>query len=77
MAQILVRNLDERLVKRLKTRARRNGRSLQAEVRIILEQTPTLDMKAALKLADKIRKSLGNRRFDDSAVLIRRERDRR
>ena len=77
MAQILVRNLDERLVKRLKARARRNGRSLQAEVRLILEQTPTLDMKAALKLADKIRKSFGNRRFDDSAVLIRRERDRR
>ena len=77
MAQILVRNLDESLVKRLKGRARRNGRSLQAEVRLILEQTPTLDMKAALKLADKIRKSFGNRRFDDSAVLIRRERDRR
>ena len=77
MAQILVRNLDERLVKRLKARARRNGRSLQAEVRIILEQTPTLDMRSARKLVDSIRKSLGNRRFDDSAVLIRRERDRR
>ena len=77
MAQILVRNLDERIVNRLKARARRNGRSLQAEVRTILEQAPTLDMKAARKLVDSIRKSLGKRRFDDSAVLIRRERDRR
>ncbi|MGH9783458.1 MAG: FitA-like ribbon-helix-helix domain-containing protein [Terriglobia bacterium] len=77
MAQILVRNLDERVVNRLKVRARRNGRSLQAEVRAILEQAPTLDMPSARKLADTIRKSLGHRRFDDSAVLIRRERDRR
>ena len=77
MAQILVRNLDEKIVNRLKARARRNGRSLQAEVRAILEQTPTLDMQAARRLADTIRKSLGNRRFDDSAKLIRRERDRR
>jgi len=77
MAQILVRNLDERVVRRLKARARRSGRSLQAEVRTILEQTPTLDMKAALKLADKIRRSFGDRRFEDSAKLIRRERDRR
>ena len=36
MAQILVRNLDEKIVNRLKARARRNGRSLQAEVRAIL-----------------------------------------
>ena len=77
MAQILVRNLDERVVRRLKARARRSGRSLQAEVRTILEQTPTLDMKAALKLADKIRRSFGDRRFEDSAKLIRSERDRR
>jgi plasmid stability protein len=77
MAQILVRNLDERVVRRLKARARRSGRSLQAEVRTILEQTPTLDMRAALKLADKIRRSFGDRRFEDSAKLIRRERDRR
>ena len=76
MAQILVRNLDEKIVNRLKARARRNGRSLQAEVRAILEQTPTLDMQAARRLADTIRKSLGNRRFDDSAKLIRRARDR-
>ena len=77
MAQILVRNLDERTVNRLKARARRNGRSLQAEVQSILEQAPALDMKAALKLADTIRKSFGNRQFEDSAKLIRRERDRR
>lgn len=36
MAQILVRNLDDRLKTRLQRRAKRNGRSMEAEVREIL-----------------------------------------
>jgi antitoxin FitA len=36
MAQILVRNLDDRLKARLQRRARSNGRSMEAEVREIL-----------------------------------------
>ena len=36
MAQILVRNLDPKVVKRLKKRAREGGRSLQAEAKMIL-----------------------------------------
>ena len=38
MAQILVRNLDDAVVDRLKQRAREEGRSLQAEVRTILSE---------------------------------------
>ena len=38
MAQILVRNLDDVVVDRLKQRAREEGRSLQSEVRTILSQ---------------------------------------
>ncbi len=38
MAQILVRNLDEVVVDRLKERAREEGHSLQAEVRTILSR---------------------------------------
>ena len=38
MAQILVRNLDEVVVDRLKQRAREEGHSLQAEVRTILSE---------------------------------------
>jgi len=37
MAQLTVRGLDEGLVKRLKIRAARNGRSAEAEHRMILE----------------------------------------
>jgi antitoxin FitA len=36
MAQLVVRNLDEVVKKRLKARAVRNGRSLEGEVRDIL-----------------------------------------
>lgn len=36
MAQILVRNLDDRLKARLQRLAKRNGRSMEAEVREIL-----------------------------------------
>ena len=36
MAQILVRNLDDRLKTRLQRRAKRNGRSMEAEAREIL-----------------------------------------
>jgi plasmid stability protein len=36
MAQILVRNLEDRLKTRLQTRAKRHGHSMEAEVREIL-----------------------------------------
>ena len=39
MAQLLVRNLDESLVQRLKQRAARNNRSMEAEHRVILRET--------------------------------------
>lgn len=39
MAQILVRNLKPETVERLKSQARQNNRSLEAEVRALLEST--------------------------------------
>jgi antitoxin FitA len=36
MAQLLVRNVDDRLKGKLQRRAKRNGRSMEAEVREIL-----------------------------------------
>ena len=76
MAQILVRGLDPAVVNRLKKRAKTDGRSLQSEVKIILEQAAQIDMHAASKLANTIRKSFGGRTFSDSAELIREDRDR-
>lgn len=49
MAQLLVRNLPEEVKERLKRRAEANGRSLEAEVRDILAQTPPLPTRTKAK----------------------------
>ncbi|MBM4042188.1 MAG: Arc family DNA-binding protein [Planctomycetes bacterium] len=76
MAQILVRDLDDGVVEKLKTRARLEGRSLQSEAKMILEQAARVDMEAALRLVDDFRKRFRGRKFSDSAELIRKDRDR-
>ncbi len=48
MAQLIVRNLDDKIVRELKLRAARNGRSAEAEHREILRRS----------LAQKPRKSI-------------------
>ena len=76
MSQILVRNLDDAAVERLKSRARAHGRSLQAEAKDILEQSARIDVAEARKLVDCIRKSFEGRKFDDSTELVREDRNR-
>jgi plasmid stability protein len=76
MAQIIVRNLDDVVVERLKTRARDNDRSLEAEVRHILEQSAKMDMAQARLIVMERRKKLQGRKFADSVELIREDRDR-
>ncbi len=76
MAQIIVRNLDDAVVERLKARARSNGRSLEAEVRQILEQSAKVDMATARQHVMEIRKKLAGRKFTDSVELIREDRER-
>ena len=79
MAQILVRDLDDGVVARLKKSAKQNGRSLQAEVRTILDEfanAPKLDRDAALKSLLRLRKTLTGRKFPDSVKLVRQARDR-
>jgi plasmid stability protein len=45
MAQLIVRNVDERVVRQLKIRAAQHGRSMEAEHREILRQALTGDRK--------------------------------
>jgi plasmid stability protein len=77
MAQVLVRQLDNKVVDRLKRRAKEHGRSLQSEVKTILEEAVP-DYEAAWKRIEGFRKRLGKsgRTFTDSADLIREDRDR-
>lgn len=76
MAQILVRNLSDEVVERLKKRAASQGRSLQAEVKGILEQAASVDFEEARRLAARIRSRFGEKRFRDSADLVREGRER-
>ncbi|MBA5868280.1 MAG: Arc family DNA-binding protein [Nitrospira sp. CR1.3] len=77
MAQVLVRQLDKKVVIRLKKRAKEHGRSLQSEVKTILEEAVP-DYEAAWKRIEEFRNRLGKSRrvFSDSADLIREDRDR-
>jgi plasmid stability protein len=54
VATLYVRDVPERLYKRLKTRARKNGRSLNAEVLEILDGVVERDDQGGL-ITDKLR----------------------
>ena len=76
MAQVLVRDLDDEVVARLKKRARNHRRSLQAELRHLLEQAAQTDMTEARRLAQRIRRRLAGRKHTESALLVAEDRDR-
>jgi plasmid stability protein len=78
MPEVLVRNLDETVVAQLKARARDNGRSLQAELKLILEQAAQgrVSRVAYRALADQVRTALGDRLQADSATLLAEDRAR-
>jgi antitoxin FitA len=75
VAQVLIRDLDAKLVDRLKDRAREHGRSLEAELRGILEAA-AMDLSDARALAARIRRRLSGRVHSDSAVLLAEDRRR-
>jgi plasmid stability protein len=74
MARILIRNLDDTVIERLKRRAAQNGRSLQAEVKMLLEQAAQIDMASAREMAAQIRQKSKGRLLSDSVELLREER---
>jgi plasmid stability protein len=80
MRQILVRGLDDTTVERLKRRARLRGRSLQQEVKTILERearmlTPGEAHAVTGRWLDAVRRAHGE--LPGSARLIRENRDSR
>jgi antitoxin FitA len=78
MLEILVRGLDQMTVRRLKERARISGRSLQQEVKDILERAATaLTMDEARRLSETWHRRLAGRWFSDSTELIREGRNAR
>lgn len=76
MAQVLVRDLDEKTLKRLKARAEVHGRSLQGEVKAILEEAANREVIDRRAIIERVRKRFAGRQFEDSVPLIRKDRER-
>ncbi|MEO4000771.1 hypothetical protein [Mesorhizobium sp. CAU 1732] len=83
MASLHVRNVDDEIVRRLKERAARNGRSAEAEHREILtkalvwDPAPQVDVEDWKRRAAEFRDSLKDRYHTPSEILLRESRDER
>ena len=78
MADIKVRNLDDRVVDALKARARTKGVSLEQEVREILAEAVGPDRKDLYRQLLEIRRMtrpLAGMKASDSVAIVRRLRD--
>ena len=77
MADLKVRQLDERVARALKTRAARRGVSLEEEVRTILSASVSTRRDAFRRRAAALRAASAGRQAQstDSARTIRKERD--
>ncbi len=76
MRQLTVRNIDDNIYQRLKDRARVNRRSLEAEVRAILDQAVVPDRSEVARRAAAMRARLGGRYTGNATAAIREDRDR-
>jgi antitoxin FitA len=76
MPDILVRGLDAETVKRLKARAEQNGRSLQGEVRMLVERAAGAGGEQMAAVLSRWEERFAGRRFSSSARLIREDRNR-
>jgi antitoxin FitA len=76
MAQIIIRQLDDAVVARLRERAAAAGRSMEQEVREILTSVCT-DLEAIVSRLRQRQQSDGGRVFSDSAAIVRQMRDDR
>lgn len=77
MATLTIRNVESDIVTALKKRARRNDRSLEAEVRQILRNAAVGGSPESLRdLADRIAALTPDVRQTDSTELVRADRGR-
>lgn len=76
MGQLLVRNVDDDLIRRLKEQAATHGRSAEAEHRAILERGLRDGSESFAEKAARWRRMTAGRETTDSVDLIRADRDR-
>ncbi len=77
MATLTIRNLDDDVVARLKSRAADHGRSLEAELRALLsEASQRMSMAELRARAKEIAAMTPDVPQTDSVLLLREDRDR-
>lgn len=76
VSQVIVRNLDTRVVAELKRRAKLRGRSLEGELRRILSEAARPQRTELIAQADRVR-AMTPGPLEDSVTLLRRDRDSR
>ncbi len=78
MPDVLIRNIDEKTLESLKKRAAENKRSLQAELKMILEAYGKADIKETRSRVREILEEYRaeGRQFSDSVDEIRELRNR-
>ncbi|HSY47285.1 MAG TPA: hypothetical protein VLC46_00575 [Thermoanaerobaculia bacterium] len=75
---VLIRDLDEETVKALKKRAVDSKRSLQAELKAIIQEAATQDWQKTWADADHIFEELrrSGQKFSSTTELLREDRER-
>lgn len=76
MADLLIRNLEPEIIKRLKLRAKEHHRSLQGELKYIVESATKMSIEEARKVSNSWHKRLSGHPFSDSTKLLREDRNR-
>jgi plasmid stability protein len=76
MGQVVIRNIEDAALRRLKARADRKGSSLERELRTIITEAARCDRSDFRERAAAFRRKLVRRKHSDSAELIREDRDR-
>ena len=78
MGNLTVRNLDDRVIERLKVQARKNERSLEGEIRYVLTREVDRSRQAA-EFFERVRRlaaTTAGTLHTDSVKLLREDRDR-
>ena len=74
MAHLVLNDVDPRIVNELRRRADPAGRTIEDEVKIVLEEALGLSRARALREAQRIRAELGGP-FTDTVEILREGRD--
>ncbi len=77
MGQVLIRNLDDRVIDSLKLKAELSGKSLEQLLRELVTANAPLSPEERVALGRRIRAMTPGVQQTDSAALLREDRDAR